>query len=223
VAAKPHEVAHVEGQLSFLAEEAAPAPAAVTEALVPQVEEESEDVGVITGPNTRIRASNAMHRAREGAIRGALETIALRGLKGLTMVEAADRGGVARATLYNHARDKAALLELVLDRETREIARAFVEAPSLERALADAASAIAEHPALKGIREHDAAALVGLASASDPRVRRLAADALHARGCAVSDSNVDMALRWLASFVTVPSDRASREAQAGSLSKMLDA
>ncbi len=220
MSSKQYETAHIAGQLSFPGEgsEAESAPGVSVEVL-----EEPGDAGIISGPNTRIRARNAMHRAREGAIRGALETIALRGLKGLTMVEAADRGGVARATLYNHARDKDALLELVLDRETRDLARAFVEAESLERALAGAATSIAEHPALKGIREHDAVALVRLGSASDPRVRRLAADALRARGCSVSESNVDMALRWLASFVSVPSERSARDAQAGSLAKMLGA
>ncbi len=228
MAAKPHEAVHVEGQLSFLADD----PTAVSEvgavgiAMAAPTEagaqaELAADPGIITGPNTRIRASNAMHRARDGAIRGALDTIARRGLRGLTMVEAADRGGVARATLYNHARDKDALLELVLDRETQALAQAFVAAPSLEQALADAASAIAEHPALAGIREHDAVSLSRLAASSDARVRRLAADSLRARGCTVSDSNLDMALRWLLSFIAAPSDRPSRAAQAQALAKML--
>lgn len=218
MAAKPHEAAHIEGQLSFLADE----PAHIADdPIEPTVPDDPADPQVISGPNTRLRAGNAMHRAREGVIRGALETIARRGLKGLTMVEAADRGGLARATLYNHARDKDALLELVLDRELGDLARNFVEAERLEDALAAAATTIADHPALAGIREHDAVALAKLAGANDARVHRLAADALRARGCGASDTNVDMAVRWLASFIAVPSDRPSREAQAQALAKLL--
>lgn len=244
MASKPTEHSHIEGQLSFLdSEHAVAAPAVIPEpAATPALEQaveaaaqpastsapepdhggDANDPMILTGPNTRIRAGNAMQRARAGAIRGALETLARRGLKRLTMAEAADRGGLARATLYNHVRDKDALIALLLEHESQAVADAFVAAPSLEQALIDASTMIAEHPALVGLREHDPAALIKLSAPEDGAVRQLAATSLTARGSAATDANVDLVLRWLASFVASPSDPAARAAQAASLVRTLD-
>lgn len=194
------------------------------QAVVPTTEtvaEDADDPMILTGPNTRIRAGNAMQRARAGAIRGALETLARRGLKRLTMAEAADRGGLARATLYNHVRDKDALIALLLEHEAQAVANAFVAAPSLEQALIDASTMIAEHPALVGLREHDPAALIKLSAPEAGAVRQLAAASLAERGSESSDANVDLVLRWLASFAASPSEPAARAAQAASLVRTL--
>lgn len=245
MASKPSEHSHIEGQLSFL-DAASPAaepevttevaeqePAVVAETVVEAVipveldqavedaVDPQEDPMILTGPNTRIRAGNAMQRARAGAIRGALETLARRGLKRLTMAEAADRGGLARATLYNHVRDKEALVALLLEHESQAVADAFIAAGSLEQALIDAATMVAEHPALVGLREHDPAALLRLTAPETGAVRELAAHSLAARGSAATDANVDLVLRWLASFVASPSDAQARTAQAAALARTL--
>jgi AcrR family transcriptional regulator len=180
-----------------------------------------EDAMILTGPNTRIRAGNAMQRARAGAIRGALETLARRGLKRLTMAEAADRGGLARATLYNHVRDKESLIAMLLEHEAQAVAEAFVAAPTMESALVGAATMIAEHPALVGLREHEPAALVRLSVPDDGAVRQLAADALAARGSSATPADIDLVLRWPASFVASPSDPQARAAQAAALVRTL--
>ena len=218
MAGKPHDHPHVEGQLSFLDEAATAAvpSAAPSEPPAPDAED-----ATISGPNTRVRAGNAMHRAREAAVQGALDSIARGGIRGMTMVEAADRGGMARATLYNHVRDKEDLLELVLDHETGTIARAFVAAPNLRAALEGAAAAVAEHPALVGVRAHDQATIGALSAPSDPHLRRLVADALHARGAKASEADADLLLRWLASFIATPSDADTRSVQAAALAKLL--
>lgn len=221
MAGKSHEHAHLEGQLSFIDAPEPTVPVADVDTDVEAAEQPAADASIITGPNTRIRASNAMHRARAGAVQGALLAIARHGIRGLTMVQAADLGGLARATLYNHVRDKEQLLELLLDHETARVARTFVEAPDLATALTDAASMVAEHPSLAGVREHDKASLAPLASVTDAHVRRLAADSLAARGCNASDANVDLLLRWLGSFVAVPADAATRSAQAAALARTL--
>ncbi len=225
MAQKPSEPPHLSGQLSFLddaPEVAATVPDAPLDAPTAAAPEPvADDGGVLTGPNTRVRASNVMHRARAGAVRGALETIARRGIRGLTMVEAADRGGLARATLYNHVRDKEALLTLVLDAELRRLADRFAEAADLERGLADVADAIAEHPALVGIRAHDALSLATLAASDNPSVRTTIAEALQARGCATDAANVDLVLRWLTSFLSVAADAETRRAQAAALARTL--
>lgn len=220
MAGKPHEHPHLTGQLSLPGAQLPSEPTVATAAATSRAEDGAPHE-VITGPNTRLRAGNAMHRAREGAVLGALAAIERRGLRGLTMVEAADRGGLARATLYNHVRDKQALLELVLDHETRRIARDFVEASTLEVALAGAADAVAEHPAVAGIRVHDPAAIASLVAVTDAHVRRLAADALAAHGCSAVDAAVDLVLRWLASFIAQPADAATRAAQAAGLVRAL--
>mgnify|MGYP003704518517 CR=1 FL=1 len=67
MARKPTDNAHVKGQLTLLEEELAapielPAPA-----------ESAAQIATISGPNTRVRAGNAMQRARMAAIGGALE------------------------------------------------------------------------------------------------------------------------------------------------------
>lgn len=226
MASKASEHGH-EGQLSFPSDEPlrpmAPEPVPVTqpEPLPVMPPQQAPDPTIITGVNTRIRAGNAMQRARAGAIRGALETLARRGLKRLTMAEAADRGGLARATLYNHVRDKDALLSMLLEHESQAVADAFVAAPSLETALAEAAAMIADHPALIGIRAHEPAALVRFTVPEDGAVRALAATSLAARGCAATDADVDLVLRWLASFAASPSDPRARAEQAAALARTL--
>lgn len=249
MAAKPGDHSHIEGQLSFLdghddtpstspevpADRPSTGPVPAAPEPVPQSPEathrpaptevplaqEVEDPNILSGPNTRIRAGNAMQRARAGAIRGALETLARRGLKRLTMAEAADRGGLARATLYNHVRDKDELLALLLDHESQTVADAFVAASDLEGALIAAAALVAEHPALVGLREHEPTALVRLAVPEAGAVRALAAESLQRRGCSASEANVDLLLRWLGSFVASPSEPAVRAAQAAALARTL--
>ena len=231
MASKPQDHNHVEGQLSFLdgePDEPLAKPKVVAPEVVPIDRQAaaaplvaSADEHIITGPNTRIRAGNAMQRARAGAIRGALETLTRRGLKRLTMAETADRGGLARATLYNHVRDKDALLVLLLEHESQTVADVFIAAPTMHQALADAAELIAEHAVLVGLREREPEALVRLTAPESGAVRLLAATALKQRGSTPSDANVDLLLRWLASFVASPSDPEARAAQAASLAKTL--
>ena len=192
---------------------AAPAPVPVVEA--------AEDSDIITGPNTRVRAGNAMQRARAGAVRGAIETLARRGLRRLTMAETADRGGLARATLYNHVRDKEQLLALLLDHESQNIAQAFTGGATLEEGLCAAATLIAEHRALTGLREHDPAALLRLSVPEGGPIRELAAQSLSARGLVADVARVDLLLRWLVSFAASPSDAEGRMAQAKTLARTL--
>lgn len=181
--------------------------------------------GVITGPNTRIRAGNAMQRARDAAIRGALDVLAKRGVRNMTMTDVADAGGLARATLYNHVRDKQALLQLVMAYEARELVKIFAAAPTMPKALTDCAHTLAEHPALVGIRRHDPLALAPIAAPSTGEgwdaIRELTRQALAARGGKATPAQVELLLRWLTSFITMPSDEASRNSQASALAKSL--
>lgn len=226
MARKPAEPAHIKGQLSLLEEElAAPIdlPTPALDGATPA--EPRTEVATISGPNTRIRAGNAMQRARVAAVEGALRVLGKRGVKALTMADVADASGLARATLYNHVRDKQSLLQLVLAHEVRDLAVMFSAAPTMPAALTTASRAIAEHRSLIGIREHDPVALAPIAVPSAGEgwdaIRELARQALAARGSKATPPQVDLLLRWLASFVTVPSDESTRHSQASELAKSL--
>lgn len=227
MAQKPSEPSPIEGQLSFLDAAAAPVEASTTHRDTTSTPTPADDVpddadaALLVGPNTRIRAGNAMQRARAGAVRGALETLMRRGLRRLTMSETADRGGLARATLYNHVRDKDELLVLLVEHEAGAVADVFVAAPTMEAALTAAADMIAEHPVLIALREREPEALVRLAVPESGAIRGLAADALAARGAPASANSLELLLRWLVSFVSSPSDAAARAEQARALARML--
>lgn len=216
MAKKPADTTQVKGQLTLLEEELA-APIDLPAAPV--------EVASISGPNTRVRAGNAMQRARAAAIAGALAVLTTRGVKGMTMADVSSASGLARATLYNHVRDKESLLQLVLAHEARELAKTFAAASTMAGALTATARAIAEHPALVGVRAVEPLALAGIAAPATGdawgAIRDLARRALVARGSSGSDAQVDLLLRWLTSFVAVPSDETSRNSQASALAKSL--
>ena len=214
MAKQPAATPPLAGQLSLLESE-----------LQLPLENPVDTVATISGPNTRVRAGNAMERARSAAIAGALDVLAKRGAKALTMAEVADAGGLARATLYNHVRDKQSLFHLVLGHEAREVANLFTSESTLPKALTRASQFIAEHPALVGIRTHDPLSLAPLAVPTAGEgwnaIRELTRQALVARGSKGTPAQVDVLLRWLTSFVVEPSDAASRSSQASAVAKSL--
>ena len=229
MARKPVDPVHVPGQLTLLEVElAAPielaSPAASVAVAVPSATTENA-TAPISGPNTRVRAGNAMQRAREAAIAGAIAVLADSGVKAMTMAAVADAGGLARATLYNHVRDKQSLLQLVIAHEVRSLAVGFSAAATMPAALTGTARAIAEHRALVGIRSTDPAVLGAISVPTSGEgwdaVRELLGRALVARGSKGSVAHVELVLRWLASFVTEPSDEGSRSSQASALAKSL--
>lgn len=214
MAKQPAEPTPSAGQLSLLESE-----------LQLPLETPADDVATISGPNTRVRAGNAMERARAAAIAGAVAVLAKRGAKALTMADVADEGGLARATLYNHVRDKQSLFQLVLGHEARVVAHLFATEATLPKALTRASQFIAEHPALIGVRTHDPLSLApitvpGTGEGWDA-IRELTRQALVARGGKGTPAQVDVLLRWLTSFVVEPSDDASRSSQASALAKSL--
>ena len=79
----------------------------------------------------RSRAGNAMGRTRAAALDGARRVIAEHGLRKATMGDVAVRGGLAKATLYNHFRTKD---ELVVGARRRRGRRARSRLPRPRRA-----------------------------------------------------------------------------------------
>jgi AcrR family transcriptional regulator len=169
----------------------------------------------------RTRAGNNMSKARAGILSGAARSIERFGTRKTTMADIARAGGVAKATLYNHFRDKdevyAALLETEVDEVLARVAETQVKvsaevgtaagAEPLAAALAAAAAAVSAHPVLRRLAETEPAVLATLLRPGDGPVwgRVLArADEL-VRGAGTEAAlDSDTALRWVLSHVSWP-------------------
>lgn len=106
-----------------------------------------------------------MERARSQILSAAAELVAESGLRAVTMAALARRARVAKATVYNHFRDRDEILRALLLAQ-RDALLAHCADYATEQRLAAAASWLAEHPVLAGLRVHDADAVLGLVSAA---------------------------------------------------------
>ena len=97
------------------------------------------------------RAGNAMGRARAGLFAGALACIAKQGVKATSMIEIADEGKIARATLYNHFRSKQELLRALISVEIARGIASAEKAEDLRGAMSALLTFIATHDALRFI------------------------------------------------------------------------
>lgn len=153
------------------------------------------------------RAGNAMERSRKALLDGAREAIATNGLSSTSMVDVADFGQVARATLYNHFRSKEELwVALILD-EVESASQLFRAESTFEAGLSALASYIGANPMLRTIARDDPATLAVLIKVSQSQIWQTvyARFALLAKERKVSDSAaVDLAFRWLLSQIPYP-------------------
>lgn len=172
------------------------------------------------------RAGNAMERGRGAAVSGARRVLAEVGVRKATMAEVAVRGGLAKATLYNHVRTKEELLLLVVGDGVGRVMGAA--APALQRgdlaaALAAAAAALADDEVLVGLRRVEPGALVALLCLDDgpgwSPAREAVAAALDRADRASGPAAVDLVLRWLVSYLLAPGNAARRAASAELLAR----
>ena len=153
-----------------------------------------------------------MGRARAGILVGARSTIIHGGVRRMTMTAVAERGGVAKATVYNHFRSRGELLDGLLADELTQLLQVADEAgSSISAQLTAVASSIARNPMLDAIRQHEPEVLAGLTgfAADDVAQRWLDVMAtirarLAAQGAHSDDIAVDFILRWLLSVVLAP-------------------
>ena len=136
-----------------------------------------------------------MQRARGQILSAAASLVAEGGTGSLTMAALARRSGVAKATVYNHFRDRT---EVGLALAEQQIAALNAECLRYqpEERLAVAAQLIADLPTLAGLRRHDAATLLALVEAVVADERAL--DFVASWCTAVDDP--ERARRWLVSF-----------------------
>ncbi|MGH8890241.1 MAG: TetR/AcrR family transcriptional regulator [Acidothermaceae bacterium] len=167
---------------------------------------------------TRSRAGNAMSRAREATLDGAVQAIVKYGNRKATMGDIAMLAGIAKATLYNHFRTRDDVYRAVVLAEVEAVAVAARSKLSqgLDVALADAARLVAEHQALRRVASDDPAALAVLATPDASQgwvaARVQIGDVLRSAGVEVSGESVDLVSRYFASLVCDPSTEAQRRA-----------
>jgi AcrR family transcriptional regulator len=164
-----------------------------------------------------------MGRTRTAALEGARRVLAEHGLRKATMSDVAVRGGLAKATLYNHFRTKDDLVAGLVHDDLAELAADCrdLATSDLGVALTRAADGVATHPVVVGLRSVEPTALLPLAApgagAAWDSVRFEVAALLDAGERVSGPSHVALVCRWLAGHVLEPGSQASREAGAALL------
>jgi AcrR family transcriptional regulator len=161
-----------------------------------------------------------MGRTRTAALDGALRTLAEHGLRKATMGDVAVRGGLAKATLYNHFRTKDDLIAGLVADDVAELGADCrdLAADDLAVALTRAADGVASHQVLVGMRTVEPTALLAAAAPGSGAgwdvVRAEVALVLDAGDRSQAPEHVDLVCRWLAGFVVEPGSQDDRAAQA---------
>ena len=181
------------------------------------------------GRSPRSRAGNAMGRTRAAALDGARRVLAEHGVRKATMGDIAVRGGLAKATLYNHFRTKDEVIAALLADDLAELADDCrdLARDDLAVALTRAADAVAGHQVLTALRTVEPTALLAVVvpggGPSWDAVRVRTAEVLDTADRASGPEHVDLVLRWLAGHAVAPGTQSSRAAQAKALAAGLPA
>ncbi|MEO7261142.1 MAG: TetR/AcrR family transcriptional regulator [Jatrophihabitantaceae bacterium] len=151
------------------------------------------------------RTAGPMARSRAAILDGARAAVEANGTK-ITMAQVAARGGVAKATLYNHFRAREDVLAaLLLDEIDRLVAA--VAHLELSQALTTAAVQVSEHPLLEALGGQDTTTLAVLARVDVrtpgwARVAQAVEQLLRRSGL----TGTPTVLRWLSSFIIAPAE-----------------
>ena len=164
-----------------------------------------------------------MPRTRSGLLDGAARSVADVGVRGSTMVGIAAAAGLAKATVYNHFRTKAEVLDALVAHEVDRItvlARTAASLDGLAAGLAAAVEALRVLPARATVAAGEPGALAPLQRPGDGaawlRVRGEVAALLAGGGHGHGAAEVGLVLRWLLGHLLDPADEATalREATA---------
>ena len=152
-------------------------------------------------PKYSLQAS--AHRRTEAAIlEGTKDLIARKGVSGLSMIEIADHSEVSRATLYNHYRDKDAVLSALVASEVQRLAELAKNAGTPSDALESLSQSISTDPALAAMRIYDADVLV--AAMTNTASEHYITIAQIIFGATESKAGTGIAMRWLLGQVMQP-------------------
>jgi AcrR family transcriptional regulator len=158
----------------------------------------------------------SLHRRTEEAIlEGTKSLIARSGIMGLSMIEIADHSQVSRATLYNHYRDKDAVLAALLTSEVNRICSEATSAGTPADSLEALSIAISTDRALAAIRKYDGEILSKTLSLSQSEHFIEIAKVLFA--ATKSEAGTGIAMRWLIGQALQPITPDQSRAQAALL------
>jgi len=152
-----------------------------------------------------------VHRRTESAIlSGTKSLIALHGISHITMIDIADASEVSRATLYNHYRDKNAVLMALITSEVERLVAIAAKSGTPADALESLSREISADSALEAMRTHDAQLLIAIMShAENPLYLTLARCIF---GATKSEAGTGLAMRWLLGQIMQPiTPKQSRE------------
>jgi len=160
-------------------------------------------------PKYSLQAS--AHRRTEAAIlEGTKDLISRKGISGLSMIEIADHSEVSRATLYNHYRDKNAVLEALITLEVEKLVDLAQRAGTPADALETLSKVISADPALSAMRQHDAQLLIAIMSHAENPLYLVLATCIYE--ATKSEAGTGLAMRWLLGQVMQPiTPKQSRE------------
>jgi AcrR family transcriptional regulator len=126
------------------------------------------------------------------------------------MIEIADASEVSRATLYNHYRDKSAVLLALLTAEVERLVELAERAGTPADALETLSREVSADTALASMRTHDGQMLIAIMSHSENPLYLTLAQCIY--GAIKSEAGTGVAMRWLLGQVMQPiTPRQSRE------------
>ena len=123
-------------------------------------------------------------------------------ISGLSMIEIADTSEVSRATLYNHYRDKDAVLSALVASEVQRLADLASTAGTPADALESLSISISSDPALAAMRIYDADVLVAAMTNTASQHYITIAQIIY--GATKSQPGTGIAMRWLLGQVLQP-------------------
>ncbi len=139
---------------------------------------------------------SGVHRRTEAAIlEGTKELISRKGISGISMIEIADHSEVSRATLYNHFRDKDAVLAGLVSSEVARLAELATTAGTPADALESLSISISSDPALAAMRIYDADILVAAMTNTSSEHYLTIAQIIYS--ATQSKAGTGIAMRWL--------------------------
>lgn len=164
----------------------------------------------------KYQLQSGVHRRTESAIlEGTKDLISRSGVAGLSMIEIADHSEVSRATLYNHYRDKDAVLAALIEAELARIVEIATTAGTPADALEALSIAISSDSALDAMRRFDGALLTQMLANTHSSHYITIAQVIY--GATKSEAGTGIAMRWLIGQVLQPISPEQSRAQAALL------
>jgi AcrR family transcriptional regulator len=140
---------------------------------------------------------------RQALLDGARIVFAEVGVRNANMIEIADRSEVARATLYNHFRDKDELVAALIEDEIERLRNLITSAPDRREVLFLLANEISQNAALRKVLALEPHLIATLAQISETPIWNQARNIL-ATSLKTSSVGAEIALRWCISQFFAP-------------------